>query len=116
MAAMAIARRVATSSAYRTPMATMNMRLWPEGREGHLELPLRPGDLVIIRLLRPDSDVAGPPGWMASEGMFWKVLDEGDGPLVKLTAPFGVQWDAEVWMLPAGSYSLPVTDAGSRAS
>lgn len=112
MRGMGLAQFVAKATAP-VPMATLNMRLWPEGGSEHPEVPLRPGDLAVIRPLRPAPGVACLAGWTYEAGVFWKVLDESDGPVVKLTAPFGVQWDAEVWVVPAGSYSLPPGDEGS---
>ena len=107
MAAMAWARMANTVVSW-TALTTLRFRLWREEVE-----PPQPGDLLVIVPRRPYSAVTGPSGWTAERGVFWKVLDEGDGPVVKLTAPYGTEWEAEVWALPAGSYSLPPSDAGS---
>lgn len=108
MRGMAITR-LASMAAQIRPMATLDFRLWPESDD---EQPPRPGDLLVIAPWRQQS-VVGPSGWTADQGVFWKVLDAGDGPWVKITAPYGTEWGAEVLMLPAGSYSLPPSDAGS---
>lgn len=108
MRGMAITRLAST--AVTRLMATLNMRLWPESDGGRSP---GPGDLVVICPLRPHGGVVGPPGWTAEHGVFWKVLNAGDGPDVKLTAPYGTEWEAEVYMLPAGTYSLPPSGDGS---
>lgn len=93
------------------PMGTLDFRLWPES-DG--EQSPRPGDLLVIVPWRQQS-VTGPSGWTADQGVWWKVLDDGDGPWVKITAPYDTEWGAHVLSLPAGSYSLPPGDEGSAA-
>jgi hypothetical protein len=108
MLGMAITHLASVAAAIK-PMAILDFRLWPESDDEH---PPRPGDLLVIVPWRQQS-VVGPSGWTAEQGAWWKVLDASDGPFVKITAPYGTEWGADVLMLPAGSYSLQPSDAGS---
>jgi hypothetical protein len=72
-----------------------------------------PGDLVAITVQRPAFVSSGPDGWNQSGNGFWKVIGDGDDLDPRFAADSAFDWEWDVMIARAGTYSLEPTGVGT---